>query len=241
MQLAESTWTEIRDTNTDLAFLPVGSTEQHGPHAPLGVDSMTAAAIAETAAERFAATYDVEPVVGPTIPVGLAEEHRHFAGTLWVSPDTFRAYIHDTLESLAHHGLTKIVIVNGHGGNTGALREVCAQVTRDDIAYAVTFTWFDAVPPEDLGHGGLAETGVIRHLRPDLIRDDRLADATMDGAETWGEWLHGTNLVFDSADFTDSGVVGDPRESDPARGETLLDESAAAAADILAAINDRSA
>ena len=69
MNLPESTWTDVRDADADVAVLPVGSTEQHGPHAPLGVDSMTAGAIAEAGAERYADTSaDREAVVGPTIP-----------------------------------------------------------------------------------------------------------------------------------------------------------------------------
>ena len=58
MNLPESTWTDVRDADADLAVLPVGSTEQHGPHAPLGVDSMTAEAIAEVGAGRYADEYD---------------------------------------------------------------------------------------------------------------------------------------------------------------------------------------
>ncbi|PSQ13813.1 creatininase, partial [Halobacteriales archaeon QS_7_69_60] len=93
MNLSESTWTDVRDADADAALLPVGSTEQHGPHAPLGVDAMTAEAVAEAGAERYANDDgDREALVGPTIPVGVAEEHRAFDGTLWVSPDTFRAY-----------------------------------------------------------------------------------------------------------------------------------------------------
>jgi len=141
MHLSESTWTDADSVETDLALLPVGSTEQHGPHAPLGTDALTAEAVAEAGA----ASYDGEVVVAPTIPVGVAEEHRQFSGTLWVSEDTFRDYVRETVTSLAHHGWDRVVLVNGHGGNVAALREVCGRITRHDDAYAVPFTWFDAV------------------------------------------------------------------------------------------------
>jgi creatinine amidohydrolase len=99
MNLDEHTWTDIRDADTDLALLPVGSTEQHGPHAPLGVDMASAEAIAEAAAERYADEHGEDPVVAPAVPVGVAEEHRAFDGSLWVSEDTFRSYVADVCRS----------------------------------------------------------------------------------------------------------------------------------------------
>jgi creatinine amidohydrolase len=239
MHLAESTWTDVRDADTDLAVLPVGSTEQHGPHAPLGVDFMTAEAIADEGAARYRADTDEEAVVGPTVPVGIAEEHRDFEGTLWVSEDTFRSYVRETVESLAHHGFDRVVVVNGHGGNVDALRELCGRLVRDETAYAVPFTWFDAVAVEELGHGGPAETSFMRYLRPELVHEERTEAAAEDGADSWGEWLHGTNLTYDSSEFTDSGAVGDPRNGDAELGEELFEESADALAELLEAVEAR--
>ena len=239
MRLEESTWTDTRDAETELALLPVGSTEQHGPHAPLGLDSMTAEAIAEAGADRYADANDARPVVGPTIPVGVAEEHRAFDGTLWVSEDTFRAYVRETLSSLAGHGFDRIVVVNGHGGNADAIRELCGRVSRDGDAYAAGYTWFDAVEFDQLGHAGPAETALIRHLFPELIRDDRLDEAAEGAADRWGEWVAGTNLAYDSDAFTDSGVVGDPRNGDAALGERLLDAAAAGLSELLDAVARR--
>ena len=238
MRLAESTWTDARDADTDLALLPVGSTEQHGPHAPLGVDSTTATAIADAGADRHAESTGQRPVVAPTIPVGIAEEHRAFEGTLWVSPDTFRAYVRETLESLAASGFDRVVVVNGHGGNTDAIRELCARASREGDVYAVGYTWFDAVDFE-FGHAGPAETAVIRHLAPESIREDRLEAAAAGAAEGWGEWVAGTNLAHDSDAFTDSGVVGDPRDGDGELGSELLAAAADRLAELLAAVAAR--
>ncbi|MDR9382300.1 MAG: creatininase family protein, partial [Natronomonas sp.] len=190
-------------------------------------------------ADCYAADSDDEPVVGPTIPVGIAEEHRAFDGTLWVSEDTFRSYVRETVESLAAHGFDRIVVVNGHGGNTEAIRELCARVSRDGDAYAAGYTWFDAVDFDAFGHAGPAETAVIRHLHPELIRDDRLDEAADGAADGWGEWVAGTNLAYDSDDFTDSGVVGDPRDGDAALGEELLDSAAAELSKLLEAVARR--
>ncbi|PSP94705.1 creatininase [Halobacteriales archaeon QS_4_62_28] len=235
MHLTESTWTDAEDAETDLALLPVGSTEQHGPHAPLGTDILTAEAVAESGAEA----YDGEVVVAPAIPVGVAEEHRHFNGTLWVSEDTFRDYVRETIASLASHGWNRVIVVNGHGGNVSALREVCGQVSRRGPAYAVAFTWFDAVDAPDMGHGGPVETSLLQATDGELVHANRLDDATANGADGWGEFEHGVNLAYDVVEFSENGTVGDPRDASTERGEELLDAASNGLADLLATVRER--
>ncbi|ESS10218.1 MAG: uncharacterized protein, putative amidase [uncultured archaeon A07HN63] len=178
--------------------------------------------------------------VAPTIPVGIAAEHRSFDGTLWVSPDTFRAYVRETVASLAHHGFDRVVIVNGHGGNSNALREVTGTISREDAAYAVAFTWFESIDTEaEMGHGGPVETSLLHAVDDGLVRADELDAAAAGASEGWGEWVAGVNLAHDSDEFTDSGVVGDPREATADLGERLLDRSGEALADVLAAVGSR--
>ena len=239
MDLTAATWTDVAAANTDLAVLPVGSTEQHGPHAPLGTDRLTARAVADRAAAVYEDTHDREVVLAPTVPVGIAEEHRGFAGTLWVAPDTFRQYVREVAASLAFHGFDRIVLVNGHGGNVGALREVAETITRHDAAYTVPFTWFDAIGADGMGHGGPVETAMLRAIHPDLVREELIAEAREGASERWGEWVSGTNLSYDSADFTDNGVVGDPGEGTEERGAELLERATAALVDLLEAVAER--
>jgi creatinine amidohydrolase len=213
-----------------VALLPVGSTEQHGPHAPLGTDTTAAVAVAEAGADAAE-----EPVViAPPIPVGVSEEHRHFAGTLWVSADTFRAYVRETVASLASHGTDRVVVVNGHGGNTGPLREACGRVTRDGDAYAVPFTWFEAVDA-GVGHAGPLETSLLLHVAAAQVREEEIAAAAAGSADRWGEWVGGANLAYDTREFSENGVVGDPRDASAGRGRALLEEASAS----LAALVDR--
>lgn len=237
MHLERATWTEIDAVETDLALLPVGSTEQHGPHAPLGTDTLNAEAVADAAAER----YEGSVAVAPAVPVGIAAEHRQFTGTLWTSESTFKAYVRDIVGSLAHHGFDRIVLVNGHGGNTSALREVAGQITRCDDAYAVPFTWFDEVGEHRsrMGHGGPLETALVQHANPGAIREDRLEEAAENGSDRWGDWQGRVNLAFDSAEFTDNGVVGDPREASAELGEELLDAAVDALIALLKTVADR--
>jgi creatinine amidohydrolase len=243
MHLSDTPWPEADAADTDLAVLPVGSTEQHGPHAPLGTDVLTAEAVADAGVDA----YEGEVVIAPAIPVGVAEEHRHFAGTLWVSEDTFRAYVRETVESLAAHGWPRVVVVNAHGGNVAPLRECCAGLTRDGTAYAVPFTWFDAIDHDDLdtaedigmGHGGPVETSLLRHVRPDLVDESAFADAAAEGADAWGDWQSGTNLAYDTVEFSENGTVGDPGESSEELGEKLLAAASEQLADLLGAVEDR--
>lgn len=235
MKLSEVTWTDVADADTDLAALPIGSTEQHGPHAPLGTDAIAAEAVADAGADR----YDGDVIVGPRIDVGVAEEHRQFPGTAWVSPDTFRAYVREVVDSLAYHGFDRVVLVNGHGGNVPALGEVAATITRHGDAYAVPFTWFDAIGASNMGHGGPVETAAMRHVTPDLVREDRVETAREGASDGWGEWVNGVNLAHDSAEFTDSGVVGDPGETDAEDGRELLDAAATALAEVFEAVAER--
>ncbi len=237
MYLTEATWTDVRDLETDLALLPIGSTEQHGPHAPLGTDALNAATVAEAAAD----VYDADVVVAPVVSVGVAEEHRQFPGTLWVTEDTFRTYVREIVDSLASHGFDRVILVNGHGGNVSALGEVAGTITRRDDAYAVPFTWFQAVGDHasDMGHGGPLETALLRHTRPELVREDRIDEARENGSDRWGDWVSGVNLAHDSAEFTENGVVGDPAEGDEERGAELLTMATKALVALMDAVAER--
>ncbi|WP_254536921.1 creatininase family protein [Halomarina litorea] len=236
MHLADATWTDVDELDADLALLPVGSTEQHGPHAPLGTDVYTAEAVAEAGA----GAYGGDLLVAPAIPVGVAEEHRRFPGTLWVREDTFRQYVSDVVGSLAHHGVERCVVVNGHGGNVAALREVCGRLTRDEVAYTLPFTWFDSVSHEvPMGHGGARETALLRHVAPDLVREGRIDEAREGASERWGEWVSGVNLAYDSDEFSENGVVGDPGAGTAEDGEAMLTAAGALLADLLEAVETR--
>lgn len=237
MHLADVSWTDVDAVETNLALVPVGSTEQHGPHAPLATDTLNAAAVAKAGADA----YDGDVVVTPAIPIGVSEEHRQFTGTLWVSEATFRSYVRETVESLAFHGFDRVIIVNGHGGNIAALQEVTGTITRHDDAYAVAFTWFDAVGDHrsDMGHAGPLETAMLRHIHPTLVHEDRIEAARKGASDRWGEWTSRVNLAHDSAEFTENGVVGDPQDGDAERGEALLSIATESLVDVVDAVAER--
>ncbi|SFB72940.1 creatinine amidohydrolase [Halobiforma haloterrestris] len=231
--LAERTTTAAADAleAADVAVLPTGSTEQHGPALPLGMDHMAARAFARTAVERTNDSDDGATAVAlPTVPVGVSVHHRQFDGTLYVSEETFERYVAETLSSLAEHGLEKAVVVNGHGGNGAALRRAARRLRDDHTAFAPPWNWWDAVDDladdlfdEEGGHADAMESSLLWHLREDLVVPDELEAAEEGASEDWGETVQGAPTGFDTIDFSESGAVGRPTQADPEKGRQLFE------------------
>lgn len=180
--LEEMTSPEVRDAlgEVKLAILPVGSCEQHGPHLALSTDI----AASEVFARRL--TEQVHPLalLAPPLKFGLSSHHLPFPGTLTLRPETFEAVLMEVAESLRQHGILRLFVVNGHGGNQNALGVVSARMRRDlgmRMAYCI---WpmigagavADEVKGRKVGHACVFETSLMMHLRPDLVREDRLAE-----------------------------------------------------------------
>lgn len=223
--LAEHTTTTAADALADaeVGLLPTGSTEQHGPALPLGTDFTTAEALARSLEREDA-------IVLPTVPVGVSEHHRQFDGTLYVGAETFEWYVEETLASLAEHGVRKAVVVNGHGGNASALQRAARSLRRDDVVFAAPWSWWDSIPDvvdeafdEGGGHADAAETSMQLHIAEDLVREDALESAEEGASDSWGTQIHGANLGFDTADFTESGAVGAPTQGSREAGERLFE------------------
>lgn len=229
MYLHEETTTTADLNEKTVAVLPTGSIEQHGPALPLGTDLVTARAMAEGVA-------DMEHIaVLPPVPVGVSIHHRQFDGTAWVRDETFCTYVTEILDSLAGHDVRRAVIVNGHGGNTAALRRAARWLRDAETMFAVPWNWWDNLTEQlraeldtELGHADAVETSIMAHLT-DLVRTDALDEAEAGAGEEWGESIAGATVTFDAAEFTDSGAIGEPTTGDAAIGQELV---AAATADL---------
>jgi creatinine amidohydrolase len=206
VQLAEVSWTDANKLfkEYDTVILPVGSTEQHGPHNPLGTDHLIAAAFSKVVGDRTGV-----PVL-PVIPVGISEHHRQFPGTLWVPPEVFRDYMLSVALAASSHGARKVLFFNGHGGNTPSLIEVAGTLRRDfDVFAAVLMTF----PPGVDGHAGEKETSMNLYYHGDLVKMERAVDTVQNthlGSLTITGMSNLGPIVFpwDTIDLTPTGVLG---------------------------------
>jgi len=162
-----------------LLVLPIGSTEQHGPHLPVITDTISVEHIARAAAAEAAAAIPV--LVAPTLPFGSSDHHLPFGGTMSMRTDTYYRVLSELIDSLITGGFTRIFLLNGHGGN----HEIAQLAARDaalrhPVSAAAASYW--VVAWEALigikahtvgrfpGHAGAFETSQVMALRPDLVR-----------------------------------------------------------------------
>jgi creatinine amidohydrolase len=247
-RLAEHTTETATDrlADAEVALLPTGATEQHGPALPLGMDTIAAESIARELATSRAgptgsggddgdASDGSDVVVLPTVPIGVSEHHRQFDGTLWVDPSTFEEYVLEVLAAVASHGVRKAVVVNGHGGNDAALARAGRRLRGGGTGFAAPWNWWSNLGDvhEDLfgsrvpGHAGAAETSVVGHLRPELVRTDRVADAEASAGDGSTPAPTGTGVDWDYADLSTGGATGSPAEWSPEAGGRLVDAALA--------------
>ena len=229
MYLADHTWPDLETyfEEESLALVPVGSTEQHGPHLPEGTDHLIAEAFAREAADRTGY------LCTPTVNIGVSSHHRQFHGTMWVDAPEFRDYMESLTRNLTYHGIDRVIYVNAHGGNVAHLREVGRRLRNDGTAYAVEWMWDESIPDlvNDLfevngPHGGPKETAMIQYLHPELVYEERLEAARDGGLVDWTNAdtvKHGARTYYDAIDNTGNGVLGDQTDSTAEKGEQLFE------------------
>jgi creatinine amidohydrolase len=213
-----------------MAIVAVGSLEQHGPHLALDTDTAVADAIAVRITEELGAA----AVLCPTIGYGLSEHHLGFAGTLTLRPETFIAVLHDLCESLAHHGVRRVLVVNGHGGNIDALR-LAARNARRDLGMLVASVMWATIAADEAsalatgrvhGHACEVETSVVLALAPDRVRRDP-AEVEPGGRSSVDPLTDPPRATVDEPvwfhEWTTDGALGDPRMADEDAGRRLVD------------------
>lgn len=221
-----------RITPESILLLPIGAVEQHGPHLPLSVDHVIAHETATAVVDEVGDALDVWQL--PTLSVSKSNEHAWSAGTLWYSAETLMAMLRDLGRCLAPTGAERLVLLNGHGGNTTLLNTALREL-RLQFGFK-TFLVHPSVPPayggtstaDELGmgiHGGLNETSVFMHLRPDLV-DLSKAERKVPEALAANSYVKfGGSVMFGwlSNDFDDAGYIGDPTGASAELGKRLFE------------------
>jgi creatinine amidohydrolase len=224
----EYTAPELRELirNEPVIVIPIGSIEQHGPHLPVIVDSLLACEVAHRALEWIPDDYPV--LIGPTLPIGLAEHHMGFGGTFSLSASTFKGMVRDVCMSLVRQDVGRILFVNGHGGNAALLGNIAAELTPSIGARVVACTYWKTAAvafgrilesQTNVGHACEAETSMMLALAGDTVRRDKVAQAhhPMPSAAD----LDGVpRKTF--AELAPGGVMGDARTATAAKGERLF-------------------
>ncbi|MEM3536788.1 MAG: creatininase family protein [Candidatus Bathyarchaeia archaeon] len=221
--LHEMSWTEAKEyfTNNDIAILPVGSNEQHGPQNPLGTDHLIAKALAEETAKRTGV------LCLPVIPFGVSSHHKQFWGTIFISPKTFKEYVKEVCLSLNYYGIRKIVIVNGHGGNLNALTELARELRELGVFVSIFQWWLVAAKilpeifkPEERNHACAEETSLNLALHPHMVNMSKAVDEMPRNSILRSE---GITIPFDTADYTSFGVFGKSTTASAEKGKTVLE------------------
>ncbi|GAA1003659.1 mycofactocin system creatininase family protein [Acrocarpospora pleiomorpha] len=213
--LADLPWAALPPAPAVL--VPLGSTEQHGPHLPLHTDTTIATAVAEGAAARLRLARPGEPMlVAPAIAYGASGEHQGFPGTASIGTDALTLLLVELVRSLSLWA-GRIVIVNGHGGNLRALAAAVPQMRDEghDVAWAPCT---DGGGDDTDAHAGRTETSLMLHLAPHLV-DLSLAEP---GTLAPLADLMPEIMARGVAGVSPSGVLGDPTSASPEEGRLIL-------------------
>jgi len=171
--LQEMTWPDVGEylKSSDMVIIPLGSTEQHGPHLPLGTDYY----LATGALEKISARTGV--VVAPILLVGYSEYHSGFPGTLSINPDTMVQVLFESAQMLLKYGFRRLMFYNSHGGNNIVQQKIIHKINQETEAMAVAIGYGGSIQVEDEEffdwHAGIEETSDMLFLKPGLVRMER--------------------------------------------------------------------
>ena len=227
--LSEMGWPDVQEylRQDDRMILVVGSTEQHGRHMTFASDVWQPWEIARRLSDRTGV------LLAPPLNFGMSLHHLGFPGSLSLRPHTLVSVMEDLLESAYLHGFRRILILNGHGGNTASIQAALAEALNELHGLEVRLgIWWrepevkavmeDAFPGEASGHADAGETSMVLAIRPDVVRLDR---ADYNPGSPMPSFL--TRQVF--MEHFPHGVIGsDPRKASAGVGERAL----AAAVDV---------
>jgi mycofactocin precursor peptide peptidase len=211
--LAASAWAGVPDR--PVVLVPLGSTEQHGPHLPMSTDALVAEAVARAVADRLNDASPASVIVAPTLPYGASGEHQAFPGTVSIGHDALRLVLVEMVRSLSTWA-ARTVFVNGHGGNVPTLRGVIEQMRFEQHDVSSAMCAFESASD---AHAGFDETSVMLHLHPHLV-DMTRAEA---GNTAPLSVLLPDLMAKGVRPVTANGILGDPTEATAEAGRVMFD------------------
>ena len=234
---ADCSWPELREAagQDAIVILPLGSTEQHGRHLPVGTDHLLVQAIASRAC--LTVHTQVAAIHLPAFWIGFSPYHMSFSGTLTFRASTYVQVLSEICEGIAQHGFRRVLLLNGHGGNLGLASAAIADVRhRNPQVAVVAASYWDLAADEinqwrrsgsgGISHGGELETALALAIREELVDLDKATPNITDHSSAFisDDLLGGGRVFFptDTADLSSTGTIGDPTLASKARGEEIL-------------------
>jgi len=218
MEMFKMTADEICALDPDLAIIPVGSVEQHGPHLPVMTDWAIAAELGKRVAEKMGA------FLLPALPVSTCREHMGKKGSVWMEPTTFYQMMHDIIMSLKTQGFKRVGIIVAHGGvfiTTPLVRDLNAKFN-PDLQVAVvnpdTVSVKGVMETQGL-HADETETSQILAIAPETVHMDRAVDFVPDVPRPYLSY----GSIFRASP---TGVWGEPTKATAEKGERYFEEFA---------------
>ena len=230
--LPEMTWPEAEEAlaAAELAIVPTGSFEQHGPHLTFETDS----ARAYEFGRRLATRLYPRVVLAPPITFGVSFHHMPFPGTITLRPETFQAVIRDVLWSLKQHGIEQFLLLNGHGGNIPSLGVSIVEL-RHGLDVHVAWASFTSLGrdafdenkvAEIVGHACEGETSQAMALARWIVKEDRLAAGEVKGYPYvhLGAGYH-LDVPYTFDELTANGALGDATHASRELGEAIVEQA----------------
>lgn len=227
MEMFKRTIDEISEINPEVAIIPVGSVEQHGPHLPI----MTDWAIASELGRRIAK--EMNAFLLPALPISTCREHMGKKGSVWMEPTTFYQMMCDIIMSLKTQGFKKVGILSAHGGifiTTPLVRDLNARFNPElQVAIVSVDTLNTALAKENILetselHAGEGETSHMLAIAPETVHMDKAVDFVPDVPRAYLSY----GSIFRASP---SGVWGEPSKATAEKGEKLLEAETKIAVD----------
>lgn len=208
---------DVGEMAATLLIVPLGATEQHGPHLPVSTDTDLASEWAERVAVRLNEV-GLSSVVAPTLPYGSSGEHQMFPGTLSIGQDALELVIVELIRSAAND-FDRVALLSGHAGNLEPVGRAVARMTAEGHDVQHLFPSWSARDVDVVdAHAGRTETSLMLHLMPDAVRIDRLSPGRTEPLSEILDELAANGVGAVSP----TGVLGDPTPASADEGQHLL-------------------
>jgi creatinine amidohydrolase len=227
MELTSERFGRAIEQAQGVCLLPMGCIERHGPHLPLGCDTITVETIAARAAEEEPA------VVFPALYFGQIAEARHRPGCISLDHGLLLRLLRATLDEIGRNGFTKVLILNGHGGNYGLVSYLIMSMLQERHSYVLYEAkghmlqedrekWQQMCGGKD-GHAGISETSLMMQIVPEAVHIEDFKDTADAISRGWLKDLTAAHNSFGWYSDHPNHLAGDPRPASAEKGQFLIE------------------